>query len=88
MIWNSSVSAEEAYITSLAKISRTQAALENEPFNCFGDGETTFRKATLQYEVSINQLINIRQSLIRSMNAKIKMLSDVKVIALQRTGFW
>lgn len=53
--------------------------MENEPFNCFGDAETTFRKATLQYELSINQLITIRQNLVRSMNAKIKMLSQVKV---------
>ncbi|KAI9498379.1 hypothetical protein BDB00DRAFT_968762, partial [Zychaea mexicana] len=72
------VYAEEAYVQHLSKINRAHAMAETDMFNCFGNSETTFRRATLHYERSIDQTIVVRKNLIRSMWSEIDKLVHVK----------
>ncbi|KAI7857867.1 hypothetical protein BDC45DRAFT_532165 [Circinella umbellata] len=72
------VNAEESYVIHLSKISKAHATAETDMFNCFGNVETTFRRATLHYERSIEQTISIRKNLIRSMWSEIDKLVHVK----------
>ena len=82
------MNAEETYVIHLSKISKTHAATEADMFNCFGSAETTFRRATVHYERSIEQTIVIRKNLIRSMWSEIDKLVHVKVIIMMRTFFF
>ncbi|KAI8147669.1 hypothetical protein BJV82DRAFT_596454 [Fennellomyces sp. T-0311] len=70
--------AEEAYVQQLMKVSKAHATAEVDNFNCFGSAETTFRRATLHYERSIEQTIKSRKILIHSMWAEISKFQQLK----------
>ncbi|KAI9304506.1 hypothetical protein BJ944DRAFT_266735 [Cunninghamella echinulata] len=72
------VVAEETYIQSLSKISKTSSIPEPEPCPYFGSDTTSLRAATMQYEVSLGKIIQSRQELADEIKKQIDVLTEVK----------
>lgn len=83
------LTAEEAYMQALIKITKTNYSPENsvatatstplEKHNYFGDYTTTFQQTTMQYENSIEKTIELRRDYIACLKSQIELLSKVKV---------
>ncbi|CAO0799417.1 unnamed protein product [Mucor circinelloides] len=88
------LTAEEAYMQALIKITKTNYSPENsvatatstplEKHNYFGDYTTTFQQTTMQYENSIEKTIELRRDYIACLKSQIELLSKVKESHEQR----
>lgn len=73
------VAAEEVYVQSLAKItSKAHQTTEADPNQHVAYTDTTYHRATLQYERSLDQLVVVRRKMIQSIQQQIDMLVEVK----------
>ncbi|KAI7881960.1 RhoGAP-domain-containing protein [Lichtheimia hyalospora FSU 10163] len=73
------VAAEEAYVLSLTKItSKAHITPEADPNQHVAHTDTTYHRATMQYERSLEQLVVVRRKMIQSIQQQIDMLVDVK----------
>ncbi|KAK4509765.1 uncharacterized protein ATC70_007067 [Mucor velutinosus] len=88
------LTAEDAYMQALIKITKTSYNPENplntanstptEKHNYFGDYTTTFQQTTMQYENSIEKTIELRRDFIACLKSQIELLSKVKESHEQR----
>ncbi|KAF7725431.1 hypothetical protein EC973_009605 [Apophysomyces ossiformis] len=69
------IAAEETYILSLQKITKQSPGHEIDPTHYFNGVETSFYKATFQYEASINKIISVRVDLIKSLRKEVETLA-------------
>ncbi|CAO3593128.1 unnamed protein product [Absidia cylindrospora] len=70
------IAAEEAYILSLSKLTRTTEPTETTPL--FGEKQPSFLCATFYYEQSIEHTIQQRKDLIQGIRAEVEKLVVVK----------
>lgn len=80
------ITAEEAYIHALVKITKNSYTTDNQTNiastmdqTYFGNYTTTFQVTTNQYEVSIERTIDLRREFISSLKGQMELLIKVKV---------
>ncbi|KAI8391109.1 uncharacterized protein BYT42DRAFT_542723 [Radiomyces spectabilis] len=73
------LTAEEAYVQSLQKITKSVTVPEPEPATYFGEINGTFQHAVFQYELSVQRIVDLKRDLIHSLKTQLNQVFEVKV---------